>query len=211
MQRVLALCVAVIILTGAGVGQTSIGARSGKTAPAGKGFLAGQLLVATPKLKGPVFGKTVILMLQHDANGALGLILNRPLEKRPLGEVMRNFGVDGEAANPAQEITIRFGGPVSRQRATVIHPGEFTHPGSIRITGFASALSPKVFLRAMAEGKGPKSYVFAVGYAGWAPGQLEGELTKGSWFVSSPDRKLIFDKAWSTMWRRAVGRRFREL
>lgn len=216
MKRLAAIFIAVVFAIAAGgappsSGARPDGARSDGLGPPGENYLSGQLLVASPSLKGRVFGQTVILMFRHDATGAFGVILNRPVEKRSLGELMRNFGVEGVTPTPEREITVHFGGPVSKQMGVVVHSNDFTHPNSIRITDFASAISPREFLRAMAEGKGPRRSVFAVGYAGWGPGQLEGELAEGSWVVAAPDRKFVFDKAYSTMWRRALERRFRDL
>lgn len=211
MKRLAAIFIAVVVTLAAGIVPPSSGARPDGAKPPGENYLGGQLLVASPSLKGRIFGRTVILMFRHDATGAFGVILNRPVEKRPLGALMRNFGVAGAPSAPEREITVHFGGPVSRQMGVVVHSNDFTHPNSIRITGFASAISPREFLRAMAQGKGPRQSVFAVGYAGWGPGQLEGELAEGSWVVAAPDRKFIFDKAFSTMWRRALERRFRDL
>ncbi len=211
MKRRAAIFIAVVFAVAAGVAPPSSGARPDGAGPSGENYLSGQLLVASPSLKGRVFSQTVILMFRHDATGAFGVILNRPVEKRSLGELMRNFRVEGVTPTPEREITIHFGGPVSKKMGVVVHSNDFTHPDSIRITDFASAISPREFLRAMAEGKGPRRSVFAVGYAGWGPGQLEDELAEGSWVVTAPDRKFIFDKAYSTMWRRALERRFRDL
>ena len=209
MKRFAALFIAVVFAAGAA--PPSSGARPDGDKSPKENYLGGQLLVASPSLKGRIFGRTVILMFQHDASGAFGVILNRPVEKRSLRELMRNFGVAGAPSTPEREITVHFGGPVSKQMGMVLHSNDFTHPNSIRITDFASAIAPREFLRAVAEGKGPRRSVFAVGYAGWGPGQLEGELAEGSWVVAAPDRKFIFDKAYSTMWRRALERRFRDL
>ncbi len=211
MKRLTTVLVAVLLAVGAGVAAPSSGARPDTDATPQKNYLSGQLLVASPSLKGAIFHRTVILMFRHDKNGALGVILNRPVEKRPLAELMGNFGVDGEASAPEREITVHFGGPVSRQRGIVVHSNDFVHPDSFRISGFASAISPREFLRAAAKGDGPRQSVFAVGYAGWGAGQLERELERGSWIVAAPDRKFIFDKAYSTMWRRALDRRFLDL
>ena len=209
MKRFAALFIAVVFAAGAA--PPSSGARPDGDKSPKENYLGGQLLVASPSLKGRIFGRTVILMFQHDASGAFGVILNRPVEKRSLRELMRNCGVAGAPSTPEREITVHFGGPVSKQMGMVLHSNDFTHPNSVRITDFASAIAPREFLRAVAEGKGPRRSVFAVGYAGWGPGQLEGELAEGSWVVAAPDRKFIFDKAYSTMWRRALERRFRDL
>lgn len=187
------------------------GAHSGPGEPPDRKFFSGQLLVATPALKSPVFGGTVILMLHHDASGAMGVILNRPVEKRSLGELMKNFAVAGETSRPEHQVTVHFGGPLSPEMAVVIHSSDFAHADSMKITGFASASGARLFLRALADGNGPSQSLFAAGYAGWGPGQLEGEIAEGSWVVAAPDAGIIFDRAYSTMWRRALRRRFHDL
>jgi len=168
--------------------------------------LAGQLLVATPALKSGVFHQTVIYLLRHNSNGAFGLILNRPLEKRSFGKMMEDFQVQGP--KPLErDITVHFGGPVQRELAMVLHSTEFAEPDTLRITGgLASATAPKEILRAMAEGRGPKQTMFTSGYAGWGPGQLEREITRGSWVITPADRQFLFDTSYSTMWARAFKR-----
>ena len=168
--------------------------------------LAGQLLVATPALKSRVFHQTVIYLLRHDPNGAFGLILNRPLEKRSFGEMMEDFQVQGPKTLE-RDITVHYGGPVQRELTMVLHSTEFAEPDTLRITGeLASATAPKAILRAMAEGRGPRQTMFTAGYAGWAPGQLEREITRGSWVIIPADRQFLFDTSYSNMWARALKR-----
>ena len=95
MRRLAAIFIAVVFAGAAGSAPPSSGARPDGARPPGENYLSGQLLVASPSLKGRIFGQTVILMFRHDASGAFGVILNRPVEKRSLGELMRNFGVEG--------------------------------------------------------------------------------------------------------------------
>lgn len=204
MKRFAALFIAVVFAVAAGAAPPSSGARPDGDKSPKENYLGGQLLVASPSLKGRIFGRTVILMFQHDASGAFGVILNRPVEKRSLRELMRNFGVAGAPSTPEREITVHFGGPVSKQMGMVLHSNDFTHPNSIRITDFASAIAPREFLRAVAEGKGPRRSVFAVGYAGWGPGQLEGELAANTWYTVTASSRFVFDKELDTKWQRAV-------
>jgi putative transcriptional regulator len=207
-RRLIHAAIALFILVAA---DPSPAARSDAGARPRENSLAGQLLVATPSLKSGVFHRTVIFLLRHDSDGAFGLILNRPLEKRSLKEMMRNFAVEGPEP-PERDITVHFGGPVQRGLAIVLHSTEFAGPDTLQITGgLAAATAPKAVLRAMAEGKGPKQTMFAAGYAGWGPGQLESEIDRGSWAITPADRQFLFDTSFSTMWRRALKRRVIDL
>ncbi len=170
--------------------------------------LTGQLLVATPNLHGPIFRRTVIFMLRHGPDGAMGIIINRPTESRPLTELLRNFGVDDvDGVDPDEELTIFFGGPVQRRLGLVLHSADFTIPGTLVVNRFAAVTGANAVLRAIAEGRGPRHALLAVGYAGWAPGQLEGELARKSWVVAPADEKFLFDTEFATKWLRAFERR----
>ena len=170
--------------------------------------LAGRLLVATPNLHGPIFRRTVIFMLRHGPDGAMGIIINRPTGSRPLTELMRNFGVDDvDGVDPDEELTVFFGGPVQRRLGMVLHSTDFAVPSTLAINRFAAATGANAALRAIAEGRGPRHALLAVGYAGWAPGQLEGEMARQSWVVAPADEKLLFDTEFATKWLRAFERR----
>ncbi len=170
--------------------------------------LTGQLLVATPNLHGPIFRRTVIFMLRHGPNGAMGIIINRPTETRPLTELLRNFGVDDvDGVDPDEELTVFFGGPVQRRVGLMLHSTDFALPGTLVVNRFAAATGANAALRAIAEGRGPRHALLAVGYAGWAPGQLEGELARKSWVVAPADEKFLFDTEFTTKWLRAFERR----
>ncbi len=170
--------------------------------------LTGQLLVATPNLHGPIFRRTVIFMLRHGPDGAMGIIINRPTESRPLTELLHNFGVDDvDGVDPDEELTIFFGGPVERRLGLVLHSTDFAIPGTLAVNRFAAATGANAVLRAIAEGRGPRHALLAVGYAGWAPGQLERELARKSWVVAPADEKFLFDTEFATKWLRAFERR----
>ena len=151
-------------------------------------YLTGQLLVATPEMRDPRFVETVIYIVKHGAEGAFGLVINRPLAKGPVEDLLKGFGIDSSGAKG--EIIVHYGGPVSPGAGFVLHSDDVLLEESAKVAnGIAMTSDPKL-IEAMAQGKGPRQSLFIMGYAGWAPGQLEGELKAGSWFVVSGDKAL---------------------
>jgi putative transcriptional regulator len=176
------------------------------TAAADKnGFITGQLLVATPEMKDPRFAEAVIYMVKHDADGALGLIINRPMAKGPFEDLLKGFGAE---INDAQgDVLIHYGGPVSMQQGFVLHSDDIMIESSMKlVNGIAMTADVKI-IEALARGKGPKQSLVMLGYAGWAPGQLEMELKAGSWFVIAGEKSLVFDKDADKKWREAMDKR----
>jgi putative transcriptional regulator len=167
--------------------------------------LTGQLLVATPEMRDPRFVETVIYIVKHGAAGAFGLVINRPLAKGPVEDLLKGFGLDSRGAKG--EIVIHYGGPVSPRAGFVLHSDDVLLEESAKVAnGIAMTSDPKL-IEAMAQGKGPKQSLFIMGYAGWAPGQLEGELKAGSWYVVSGDKGLIFGKDADRKWQQAMDNR----
>ena len=168
-------------------------------------YLTGQLLVATPEMRDPRFVETVIYMVKHSAEGAFGLVINRPLAKGPVEDLLKGFGIDSSGAKG--EIIVHYGGPVSPRAGFVLHSDDVLLEESAKVAnGIAMTSDPKL-IEAMAQGKGPRQSLFIMGYAGWAPGQLEGELKAGSWFVVSGDRALIFGQDADRKWQQAIDKR----
>ena len=168
-------------------------------------YLTGQLLVATPEMRDPRFVETVIYMVKHSAEGAFGLVINRPLAKGPVEDLLKGFGIDSGGAKG--EIIVHYGGPVSPRAGFVLHSDDVLLEESAKVAnGIAMTSDPKL-IEAMAQGKGPRQSLFIMGYAGWAPGQLEGELKAGSWFVVSGDRALIFGQDADRKWQQAIDKR----
>ena len=168
-------------------------------------YLTGQLLVATPEMRDPRFVETVIYMVKHSAEGAFGLVINRPLAKGPIEDLLKGLGID--SSNAKGEIIVHYGGPVSPRAGFVLHSDDVLLEDSAKVAnGIAMTSDPKL-IEAMGEGKGPKQSLFIMGYAGWAPGQLEGELLAGSWFVVPGDKALIFAPDADQKWRQAMDKR----
>jgi putative transcriptional regulator len=171
--------------------------------------LAGQLLVAAPSMGDPRFYQTVIMLVRHDRTGAMGIVINRPLQERPLAALLEALGekADGATGN----VRIFAGGPVQPELGFVLHSAEYRRADTVEIDGHVAMTSSREILRDIAANRGPKQSLVAFGYAGWAPGQLEGELVQGVWFTTLADAKLIFEEERERVWENAVTRRTQDL
>ncbi len=197
---------------GAVVGMVALAAATTGAVP-GKGpavrpqaaGLAGQFLVATTELRDPRFVRTVVYMVRHDASGAMGLIVNRPMGEVPLGPFLERLGMDSKGISG--DIRVHFGGPVEPARGFVLHTTDYSSESTQVISeGIAITLQPDI-LRAIGSGAGPRRSLLAMGYSGWAPGQLEGEIKRGSWVIVPADEALVFDENYEKKWERAMARR----
>ena len=170
--------------------------------------LTGQFLVATDTLRDPRFARTVIYMVRHDATGAMGLVVNRPVRDMPLAPLLRKFGLDERGVTGS--VRAHYGGPVEVGQGFILHTAEYATQGTERVAGdIAMTPAPGVLtaLSDIARGAGPRKSLFAVGYAGWAPGQLEGEIEQGTWITVPADEALLFDEDPARKWDRAMARR----
>jgi putative transcriptional regulator len=162
----------------------------------------GQLLIAAPTMG-------VILMVRHDRNGALGIVINRPVGDRPLASILEALGETDTAV--AGQVRIFAGGPVEPEIGFVVHSAEYHRPDTIDIDGRVAMTSSREILRDIGNHRGPSKSLIAFGYAGWAPGQLEGELAHGFWFTTPQDAKLVFDEDRDEVWDNAMKRRTQDL
>lgn len=171
--------------------------------------LTGRLLVATEVLRDPRFVRTVIYIVRHDERGAFGLVVNVPV-----GEVSfeRALGPFGLAVPPsAGDVRVHYGGPVAERSGFVLHTPDWTGEGTVVVDGgFALTSDPRI-LQAMAEGVGPRRALFFLGHAGWAPGQLDAELTTGAWAVARADERVVFDEDPKNKWIEAMTLRILDL
>jgi putative transcriptional regulator len=160
--------------------------------------LAGQFLVATPSMEDQRFARTVILMARHNKDGAFGLIINRPAAERPLSQVLEALGEKGTPVSGS--VRLFAGGPVQPELGFVIHSPDYMGPQTLEVDGRVSVTMSLDILRDIATGKGPQKSLIMFGYAGWGPGQLEGEIARRSWTTVPADGKLIFDEDRSKLW-----------
>ena len=171
--------------------------------------LTGHLLIAAPTMGDPRFAHTVILMVRHDRNGALGIVINRPIGERPLASVLEALGVKDTAV--AGQVRIFAGGPVQPEIGFVVHSAEYHRSDTVDIDGRVAMTSSLEILRDIGNHRGPSKSLIAFGYAGWAPGQLEGEIAHGFWFTTPQDAKLVFDEDRDEVWDNAMKRRTQDL
>lgn len=175
---------------------------------ASEASLAGHLLVATPDLDDPNFHRTVVYMIHHDATGAMGLVINREIGRGPLGKLLDAFGLEGEGEGEGEaEIRVYAGGPVERERGFMLHSPDYQGEDTVVLSDQVAMTSSLRVLEDLAAGKGPMRSLFALGYAGWAPRQLEAEIAAGAWIVVDADEALLFDDDVETKWQRAMDRR----
>jgi len=167
-------------------------------------YLTGQILIAMPAMADPRFTRTVIYVVAHNKDGAMGLVLNRDAESVSFPELLAQLGIDKAAA---RSIPVRFGGPVDVTRGFVLHstdyaPGE----GTMQVTADTAMTTTLDVLKAIAGGKGPRKALLALGYAGWGAGQLEDEVQENAWLTCAPDDMLLFGDALEPKWRHAFGK-----
>jgi putative transcriptional regulator len=172
-------------------------------------WLIGQLLVASPSMNDPRFRETVIVMVRHSRDGAMGLIINRPAGEEPLTSLLQAFGDDGGSA--AGTVPVYVGGPVQKELAFVLHSTDYRRAGTIDVTGDIAMTANRDIVRDIAAKTGPKKFMLVFGYAGWGPGQLEGELASNHWYTAPIDPALVFEAPRDKVWDRAVERRTRDL
>jgi len=156
------------------------------------------LLIATPSLADPNFNRTAILMLQHDDEGSLGLVLNRPT-KHACSEVAKSLNIEWELDDTH---FVSLGGPVEPQSLWMVHPNHWIFDESIQIgSGLAVSRSESALRRMCLAGEAQLRMF--IGYAGWGPGQLEEEIKAGAWILTDVTDALIFRTADAEVWDRA--------
>jgi putative transcriptional regulator len=172
-------------------------------------FLAGRLLVATPAMRDPRFDHAVILMVRHDKDGAFGIVINRPIGERSLASVLAALGDKDSAATG--NVRIFLGGPVQPEIGFVVHSTDYRLDETIAVDAHVAVTSSPKVLRDIADKKGPSKSLTAFGYAGWAPGQLEGELERNVWYTAPQDPGVVFDDDRDKLWDHATAHRTQDL
>ena len=166
-------------------------------------YLGNQLLVAMPALADPNFSHSVTLVCEHNERGALGLVINRPLEMR-MSEVLDQLSLRTEDAR-LRDMPVLSGGPVQRDRGFVLHrPGPEAWESTMPISDTLHVTTSRDILAAMAKGNGPKTAAIALGYAGWEAGQLDEELLQNAWLTVPCDDSLIFELPFEQRWHAAA-------
>lgn len=164
--------------------------------------LANHFLIAMPSLRDPNFSHTVTYVCEHNATGAMGIVINRPL-RLTVGEVLEHMQITADEHVDVEQ-DVLMGGPVRGEHGFVLHmpPGKWN--SSMRITDDIAVTTSRDILAAIAEGHGPERYLLALGYAGWGAGQLEREMAENAWLSGPADPRILFDLPLEERWHAAA-------
>jgi putative transcriptional regulator len=177
---------------------------------AARGFLDGQMLIASPGMQDERFSRTLIYMCAHSSEGAMGIVVNQPAPHISFPDLLVKLDVIPKADKiqlppAAGDVTVLKGGPVESERGFVLHSADFfIEDSTLPIDEGVCLTATLDILKAIARGSGPVSAILALGYAGWSPGQLENELQHNGWLHCSPDPDLIFGADISAKYDRAL-------
>lgn len=161
-------------------------------------YLTHQFLIAMPTLADPNFFQTVTYISEHNASGALGLVINRPLQLS-LGQLMEHLQIATDRPDLAT-LPVYQGGPVQPEQGFVIHSPIGQWGATLRVTEEVGITTSRDILQAVARGEGPERLLVTLGYAGWGPGQLEQELGENAWLSTPADLDILFHKPSEQRW-----------
>lgn len=169
-------------------------------------FLTGQMLIAMPTIGDPRFERALVMVCAHNAEHAMGLMVNHPVEGLTVPDLLGRLGVKSEITLP--EDLVLMGGPVEYERGFVLHTDDYVCPNSsIQVGQGLSLTATREVLEAMvSHNRRPRRAALALGYAGWGPGQLEHEIRQNAWLVCEPDEHLLFGGDHAAKWQRALAK-----
>jgi putative transcriptional regulator len=145
------------------------------------------------------FERTVILIVEHGPDGALGIVINKPIGEQPLASVFKALGQkDGDVVTGS--VRVFSGGPIQPEVGFVVHSPDYRRPETVAITDRLSMTSSIAILRDIGDKRGPAKVLVAFGYAGWGPDQLEHEIEERAWGIAEADPKLVFDEDRDNVW-----------
>ncbi len=167
--------------------------------------LTGQLLIAMPGMGDPRFEHSVVFMCAHSEEGAMGLIINKPAEDVVLRDVLDQLEIAPE--NTVGEMPVYFGGPVEMARGFVLHSPDYTSRlQTLEVAGEFAMSATIDILEDIAKGEGPRDAMIMLGYSGWGPGQLEGEIGQNGWLTCKAEPDLVFGCNAANKWVTALER-----
>lgn len=167
-----------------------------------EGYLDQQMLIAMPGMADPNFARSVTLLCQHSVEGAIGITINRE-SGYTMGEILAQLNL--ECTNEAvRDVPVLEGGPVASERGFVLHTPMEGFESSLLINPDIMVTTSRDVLAAIGLGEGPERFVMALGYAGWADGQLESELRENAWLSVPVDSAIVFDLPLKERWQRSV-------
>ena len=165
-------------------------------------FLTNQFLIAMPAMDDPNFAQTVTLVCEHSPQGALGIVINKPLAMT-LAEVFAQLGLDASKSRVAGD-PVLHGGPVQTDRGFVLHSPGPSFDSTLAVSERIHLTTSRDILDALAEGRGPDRAIVALGYAGWDAGQLDEEMAQNAWLTVPMDERLVFEVPIEDRWQAAA-------
>ena len=168
------------------------------------GYLAGQMLIAMPHMQDPRFARTVVYVCAHSAEGAMGLVINRLFDALSFPDLLKQLDI--MPSSECEPIRIHFGGPVESGRGFVLHSGDYCQETTLMVDEHVGLTATVDVLRAIAEGRGPRQSLLALGYAGWSAGQLDEEILDNAWLSIPADDDLLFGASLEFKWERALAK-----
>jgi putative transcriptional regulator len=165
--------------------------------------LTGKLLIAMPGMGDPRFARSVVFLCAHSPEGAMGLVVNQPAPEIGFADLLRQLDIT--ARESVADVRVRIGGPVEHGRGFVLHSADYASSDStLRIDDRFGMTATLDILEAIARGRGPQQALLALGYSGWGPGQLEGEIARNGWLTCDASPALVFARDDAAKWERAL-------
>ena len=170
-----------------------------------KNNLTGKVLIAMPSLRDPRFAYSLVYICVHSYEGAMGLILNKSIADLPFSDLLDQLSIKFDSEDTIPNIDVQFGGPVEMGRGFILHSADYTaDETTLKVSDTLGLTGTIDILRAIAEKNGPRQSMLALGYAGWAEGQLESEVRNNDWLFCDPDDDLVFSSSHANKWRNAL-------
>lgn len=164
-------------------------------------YLKGKLLLSMPSLQEGPFSRSLVYICMHDAEGAMGLIVNKTIEDIKLADVFKQLKISEDWVSG--DIPLQLGGPVEYQRGFILHSNDHSFSGTLKLDNLSMSSSTEA-LNEIAKGNSPKNYLIALGYAGWGKQQLDQEIQRNMWLSLPFDEELVFGCQNEDKWEKAM-------
>jgi putative transcriptional regulator len=168
------------------------------------GYLTGQMLIAMPQLQDPPFSRSGVYICAHTAEGAMGLVVNRLFTALSFPDLLEQLNI--QPTPVCDQIRVHFGGPVEAGRGFVLHSTDYRQETTLLVDELVGLTATVDVLKAIADGKGPRQSLLALGYAAWTAGQLDDEIRENSWLNVNADEELLFGSSIENKWERAIAK-----
>ena len=159
-------------------------------------------IISMPHMNDPIFSKSLIYICEHDNDGAMGLIINKPMISENAADIIQQTGLAQIEPLP----DIYFGGPVNLEMGLILHDANYNIEGTLTISKSVALSSNKQIVLDLKNGEGPDEFRFSFGYAGWGKGQIEREIENGDWLLMPADDNFIFSIPNTDKWQKAASK-----